>query len=136
MLPSYEEMLKKAKEMMPEIPSYNERFRIPEAEITYSGKLTIIKNFGQIADLLRRDHNHLAKFLFKELAIPGKIEENKLILQKNFTKEKIDEKIKEYCNEYVFCRECSKPDTTLFKKNNIYYMKCEACGAERSVAKV
>lgn len=132
----YEEMLKKALEKIPPVVENSERFKIPEAEVTYSGKLTIIKNFNQIASILRRDPNHLAKFLFKELAIPGKIEENKLILQKTFTKEKIDEKIREYCNLYIYCNECLKPDTKLFKKGNIFFIKCEACGAERSVPKV
>ncbi|MEM5771227.1 MAG: translation initiation factor IF-2 subunit beta [Candidatus Aenigmatarchaeota archaeon] len=132
----YEEMLKKAIEKLPSVVENSDRFKIPESEVTYSGKLTIIKNFNQIVNILRRDPNHLAKFLFKELAIPGKIEENKLILQKIFTKEKIDEKIREYCKIYIFCNECGKPDTKLFKKGNIYFIKCEACGAERSVPRV
>ncbi|MEM7816599.1 MAG: translation initiation factor IF-2 subunit beta [Candidatus Aenigmatarchaeota archaeon] len=136
MILTYEEMLKKAIERLPPDVESSERFKIPESEVTYSGKLTIIKNFNQIANILRRDPNHLAKFLFKELAIPGKIEENKLILQKIFTKEKIDEKIREYCKIYIFCNECGKPDTKLLKKDNIYFIKCEACGAERSVPRV
>jgi len=133
---SYEEMLKKAKENISQESSFCDRFKISEAEITYSGKFTIIKNFSQICDSLRRDPNSVAKFLFKELAIPGKIEENKLILQKNFDKEKINEKIREYCKEYIFCKECGKGDTTLKKVNRIFYLKCEACGAERSVKKI
>jgi len=133
---SYEEMLKRARKEMPQEGDSSERFKIPEAEITYSGKFTIIKNFSQICDILRRDPQHVAKFLFKELAIPGKIEENKLILQKNFDKGKIDEKIREYCKEYIFCKECGKGDTSLKKMNNIFYLKCEACGAERSVKKI
>lgn len=132
----YEEMLKKALESLPSVVQNSERFKIPEAEVTYSGKLTIVKNFNQIASILRRDINHLAKFLFKELAIPGKVEENKLILQKIFTKEKVDEKIREYCNFYIFCNECQKPDTKLLKRGNLYFIKCEACGAERSVPKL
>ncbi|MEM7827025.1 MAG: translation initiation factor IF-2 subunit beta [Candidatus Aenigmatarchaeota archaeon] len=132
----YEELLKKAQALIPRDVKESERFSIPEVELTLSGRLTVIKNFNQIANILRRDPHHLMKFLLKELAIPGKIEENKLILQKAFEKEELDKLIRKYCDEFVFCKECKKADTNLIKRNNLMFLKCEACGAERSVKKI
>ena len=35
--------------------------------------------------------------------------------------------------EFVYCKECGKPDTKLIKDERKYYIKCEACGAKRYV---
>lgn len=131
----YEELLKRAKSKV-RAPSESERFSIPSADVSASGKLTIIKNLQEISSMLRRDQKHIAKFIFKELAIPGTIEEGKLILQRSFDKDAIDKAIRLYCNEFLYCRECGKPDTKLEKRDNITFLKCEACGAERSVKKI
>ncbi len=132
---NYEEMLKRAYEKLPKREK-TERFEIPEPIVTLSGKFTIIQNFVQIANQIRRDPKHMAKFFFRELAIPGKLEGNKLILQRVCTKKEIETTFKDYYEEFLFCRECGKPDTRLIKRGNLWFLKCEACGAERGVRKI
>jgi translation initiation factor 2 subunit 2 len=131
----YSELLKRALSKV-HVSTSEDRFKIPSVDSNISGKQTLIRNFGEIANMLRRDPKHLAKFLFKDLAIPGTIDDNKLLLQRNFDRDKIDKSIKLYCTEYLYCRECGKADTKLLKKDNVTVMKCEACGAERSVKKL
>ncbi len=131
----YEYLLERAESKMPKVKKH-ERFETPEPVVTISGKLTIIQNFVQIANTIRRDPKHIARYFFKELAIPGKIEGNKLILQRVFRKEEIKRALKNYYNEFLFCKECGKPDTKLIKRNKLWFLKCEACGAERSVRKI
>ena len=65
------------KEIKPLEPS-SERFEIPKVKGHIEGTKTIISNFGQICATLRRNPEHLSKFLFKELATPGIIEGEKI----------------------------------------------------------
>lgn len=132
---NYETLLNRAYEKLPKVER-QERFEIPEPIVTLSGKFTVIQNFVQIANTIRRDPKHMARYFFKELAIPGKLEGNKLILQRAFRKEEIEKTLASYCEEFLYCKECRRPDTKLVKRNKLVFMKCEACGAERSVRKI
>lgn len=127
---NYLELLKKAKKDIP--VHISERFEIPKAAVA-AGRQTVIKNFSDIAKTLRRDGKHIAKFLFKELAVPGSIRGNELYLQGRISQNLIDQRISEYVKEFVICNECGKPDTALQKIDRIETLKCEACGARRSV---
>ena len=42
-------------------------------------------------------------------------------------------KIKEYIDTYVICSECNRPDTHLVKQGRTTLIRCDACGAFRSV---
>ncbi len=126
----YEELLKKAIEKIPKKVSSGERFKIPEVVIEVQGNKTLVKNFGEILSALRRDSSHLSKYLFKELATPGNIQNNILILQRKVPKEILENKIESYVKEFVFCKICNKPDTKLIKEGNSLFIKCEACGAK------
>lgn len=77
------------------------------------GNKTLIKNFGEIVSILRRDASHLSKYLFKELATPGSIQSNTLILQTRASKEIIQKKIEDYTKEFVYCKVCNEPDTAV-----------------------
>ena len=126
----YLELLKRAKKDIP--VHVGERFEVPKADAVI-GKQTTIKNFSDIAKTLRRDGKHIAKFLFKELAVPGSIRGNELYLQGRINQSLIDQRINEYVREFVVCNECGKPDTGLQKIEGVDMLKCEACGARRSV---
>ena len=130
---NYEEMLKDAYEKVKPIQSKVERFEIPKVEGMVEGNKTIITNFKQICDCLRRKCEHLAKFLQRELASPGTIEGDRLILIKKVPSSRINEKIQEYVKEFVICKECGKPDTTLIKQDEFMFVHCLACGAKHSV---
>ncbi|MBI4014936.1 MAG: translation initiation factor IF-2 subunit beta [Candidatus Aenigmarchaeota archaeon] len=126
----YLEMLKKAREKMPHVENV-ERFSLPDADVA-TGKRTTIRNFSDIAKSLRRDAKHVARFLFKELAIPGSMPGGELMLQGKIPGGAIKQKIEEYAKEYVYCRECGKPDTNLSEEGKILIIKCEACGARKT----
>lgn len=108
----------------------SQRFEVPQAKISQvKNKITIIENFSEIAEILRREEKHLAKFLSKELASSFIIENGKMILNRIIKKDLIDKKIEEYVKNYVFCRQCKQPDTKLEKKDKNLFLICEACGA-------
>ncbi len=128
-LPSYEKMLEEAYAKI-KTPGKDKRFEIPEAESFIQGNLTVIKNFSHIADYLRRDVKHMLKYFTRELAAPGSLEGGKAIFQTRVSQKTIQQKLEDYINEFVLCKECKRPDTKLIKEGRIVVMKCEACGAK------
>ncbi|MCX6815281.1 MAG: translation initiation factor IF-2 subunit beta [Candidatus Aenigmarchaeota archaeon] len=128
---NYEELLKRAKQNMPQTKT-EERFEMPVASVTILKRQTVIKNFADIAKTLRRDPKHIAKYIFRELAIPGSINGIELVLQGKASTSAINQRIHDYIKEFVICRECGKPDTSFSKDDNIITIKCEACGARKT----
>ena len=126
-------MLKKAKGELPEDVTSSARFEIPKVKGHIQGNKTIVNNYMQIVDILRRDAQHLLKYLLKELATPGEITKSALILGRKVSASKINEKIQKYANEFVLCKECCKPDTKIIKEGNFNFLKCMACGAKHPV---
>lgn len=132
----YENLLEKAYKKMPKKEEYIDRFEIPNAETMIQGNQTIIKNFSQICEKIRRNPKHLLKFLTKELATPAGFDDTRATFQSKITQGLMQKKLELYIKDYVFCKECKRPDTKLIKKDRITYMKCEACGAEASVRQI
>lgn len=130
----YKQMLEQARKSLPEQVSQKERFEIPKVTGHVQGNRTIISNFFQIADLLRRESDHFLKYILKELATPGELKKSgSLILGTKIAASRINEKVRQYANEYVLCYECGKPDTKLEREQSLTYLKCTACGARHTV---
>lgn len=132
---NYEKMLDEAYENIKPISVSQrfERFEIPKAQAQIIGNKTIISNFLQICSYLRRDPQHVSKFLSKELASFSKIEGERLVLNRKIQTAQINDKIIFYVNEFIICHECKKPDTELIKQGDYMFMHCLACGAKHSV---
>ncbi len=127
----YKALLQRARNSLPAEKSSGERFEIPLASVQ-TGKQTIVRNFSELAKTLRRSEKHLAKFLFKELAVPGSMRNGELVFQGKVYASLINQRIAEYVKQYIICNECGKPDTTM-QENKITTIKCEACGAKRTM---
>lgn len=129
----YDEALKRARDNLPESVFEKERFEIPKVKGHIQGNKTIISNFKQIASALGRPVDHLLKYVLKEIAAPGELRPSGLFIGTKVSASKINEKIKQYSDEFVFCPVCGKPDTELEKEGEFLYLKCQACGAKKSV---
>lgn len=131
---NYQKMLEDVRKSLPEIVFIKERFEIPKAVGHIQGNRTVITNFLQIASALRREVDHFLKYVLKELATPGEVKKSgALILGTKVPASRINEKIRQYANEFVLCFECGKPDTKLEKEGDLTYMKCTACGVKNIV---
>ncbi|MBC8494690.1 translation initiation factor IF-2 subunit beta [archaeon] len=129
---NYEDMLKKGKEELPDVTSEKERFNIPKVRGHVEGNKTIVNNFTEITKVLRRNTEHVLKYVLKELATPGEMRKNAVIFGSKISASKVNEKIVQYADKFVVCKECGKPDTKLTKEGEIYFLKCQACGAKYS----
>ena len=130
---SYESLLDEAYKKVKQIEGTGERFEIPKIEGHIEGKKTVLTNFLQITSHLRRPVEHFQKFLLKELATQGQMEGDRLILNNKIPSIKINQKIEEYLNEFVLCKECKKPDTEILKEDRLSFVHCLACGAKHSI---
>ncbi len=128
----YEEMLEEALKKIVKKET-KERFQTPQIESEIQDTKFIIKNFKKIAEYIKRDPKHLAKFLMLSLASSGSIEGETLVLNSKLKREVVQQKVEEYIKKYVFCKVCNEPDTKLIKEDRIYFIRCEACGASYAV---
>ena len=129
---TYEQMLEKLYKEVKPIEA-GERFEIPKVKGHVEGTKTMVINFSEICDVIRRSKEHVAKFLFRELAASGVIEGERLILNRKLNSAIINEKIGAYVDEFVICPECKKPDTELKKEDRLMFLHCLACGAKHPV---
>jgi len=127
---SYEELLEKAYKKVKPVEKSAGRFEMPRASTIIAGNRTIITNFLAITSKLRRDAQHLAKFLMKELAAPAQLDNERLVLNRKIPAGRINQKIESYVKNYVICPMCGKPDTELMKQDRILFLHCLACGAK------
>jgi translation initiation factor 2 subunit 2 len=135
MVDAYEALLKKAYSNLTEPTESTERFTVPEAKVYIEGKTTVLENFTEIADVVRRDKDHLMKYLLGELGTAGKIDGNRAVFNGKFEPTLINGLVKSYVEDYVICSECGKPDTRLVKDDRFLLLRCDACGGHRPVKK-
>jgi len=130
---NYELMLERGKSKLPETAVSTERFTVPKVTGHLEGNKTVISNFLQIASTIRRNPEHLVKYINRETAARGEIKKQLLVFNTKLPSQKINEKIQQYVDEFVICKECGKPDTKLSKEGVITFIRCQACGAKHSV---
>jgi translation initiation factor 2 subunit 2 len=129
----YELMLERGKEKLPEVAIATDRLVIPKITGHLEGNKTVISNFLHIASLMRRNPEHLLKYISRETAARGEIKRQLLVFNTKLPSQKINEKIQQYVDNYVICKECGKPDTKLTKEGVITFIRCQACGAKHSI---
>ncbi len=129
----YDELLGKAQDEVPDEIDEGERFELPELKTRKEGSKTIIEDFSDIADKLGRDQKHLSKYLQNEVGTAGHIENGELILNGEFRRGNVQSKLENYADKFVYCPECSRPDTKIVKEKGVELLKCQACGARNPV---
>ena len=126
-------MLDRAYKELPVLTSYVDRFAVPRANIALQGRKTVIINFKEIADQLRREPDHLLKYLTGEMATLANFDGTRALFQGKHNAESIRGLIDAYAKKYVICPVCGRPDTQLIKEKRLWFLQCEACGARSSI---
>jgi translation initiation factor 2 subunit 2 len=132
-----EEYLKLLDRAMQEIPQKAKKVGtqvIPNLVIFNVGTSTVIKNFREYCDRIRRDEKIVMKYLLKELGAPGSINENgQLVIQGKFSSSSINSLMDRFLKIYVRCSTCGSYDTVLKREGKVWYVSCLACGAQTPV---
>ena len=129
----YLSLLERAKESLPETTESHERFTIPDPDVLQEGKITVVRNFIDISEALRRDPQHVLQFLLRELGTPGNIEGRRVVFKAKLSPAQISDRVQSYTETFVICTECGLPDTHMLKEGRTTILECEACGAHRPV---
>ena len=129
----YEALLTRARSKIPESVLTKERFELPKVLGRLEGSKTIITNLTQIAAALRRPIDQLVKYLLKELATPGVLKGSLLLLGAKMPASRVNDKVRQYAEEFVFCQKCGKPDTDIKKEGGFTVLICSVCGTRRPV---
>jgi translation initiation factor 2 subunit 2 len=129
----YTALLHKARAALPEDLSSGDRWTLPPAEIIKEGRFTLLRNFRDLLSAVRREEDHLAKFLLQQLATAGQIDGDRLVFTGNVTDQQVMARLDDYVATFVQCSECGSPDTKLDKNDRVQVLQCEACGAHHPV---
>jgi len=136
-LPSYEELLRELYEKLPEKRSQTVTLDIPDLEIVHVGLQTQIKNFKNVCDVILREPKVCARYLLKELAARGTIDESGVFtIYSRVSSQTINALFKRFLDSYVICKTCGSYQTELRKQGKIWVIRCLACGAEAPVKPV
>ena len=110
-------------------------YKIPEPKVLRIGNQTIIQNFREIAQKLKRDPQLVARYLQKELAAAGSYDpgSGQLILNVKVSRRVLNQFLQLFLKNYVRCPTCGSIDTRLEKRGRTWVLVCEACGAEQPV---
>jgi len=139
---TYQELLNRVFKILrqnnPELAGEKRRYTIVPPQVAREGsKKTIFANLADICRRLNRSIDHVVQFLFTELGTSGSIDgSQRLVLKGRFQQKNIEVIIRRYIVEYVTCKTCKSPETTLAKKNRLFFLQCESCGSTRSVSGV
>jgi len=129
----YESLLDRARDNIPTDISERSRWSLPEPDVMIEGSQTIVRNFGDMVDLMDRDANHVFQFLQNELGTSGSREQTRILLKGRIPPRRIKEKIVAYVKTYILCHQCNAPDTRFIKEDRTTLLKCQACGGTRPV---
>lgn len=129
----YEKLLSKARSSLPPSVLKKDRFELPKPEILVSGNKTILRNFKEICDRLRRKQNSVLKFLSGGLGTSGITDGSRAVFKGRFRTESIEQLINRYIQYFLLCPVCGQPDTKIVKEGRFRFLVCEACGAKSSV---
>lgn len=130
---NYADLLKSARAQLPKQVFETKRLEIPKLQSMVTGNRTIIKNFGEVASIVRREPEHMLKYMAKELASQGLLEGRTAVFSGKFGMMQVESKFTQYLNTFVLCHECKKPDTKILREDRLAFLKCEACGAKKPV---
>lgn len=133
---SYEKLLERGMKKVPKKSESGGRFQVPRARVLNQGMKTIVANFLEISGALRREPQHLMKFLLKELATSGEVKGQSAEFTGRFLQPLIEKKIEIYVKNCVLCQDCGKPDTKLINQDKLEFLKCEACGAKHPAKRI
>jgi translation initiation factor 2 subunit 2 len=133
----YDELLSRARVGLEKISTKSSlnRLELPEPQVIWVGKKTILRNYGEYPKLFRRDSDRVLMYLAKELATAASIDGERAIFIGRKDKASFMQLFQKYMSDNVTCPVCGSPDTHIETVSRLHFRVCEACGA-RSAAKV
>jgi len=93
-------------------------------------------NFNSNCRTINRKPQHVLSFALAELGTTGDIGDKGLTIRGRYTSKQFELLLRKYITEYVTCKTCHSPDTSLKKENRIEFKCCNTCGSTSSVSSI
>lgn len=103
------------------------------ADLIGEGRMTVLRNFREIVGELRRDDEHVSKYLLQQIGTAGQVDGDRLIFTGKIQENQMRGRLQDYVATYVQCAECGSPDTKLVRQERVQMLQCDACGAASPV---
>ncbi|KAL1189062.1 Eukaryotic translation initiation factor 2 subunit beta [Cardamine amara subsp. amara] len=138
----YDELLGRVfnilRENNPELAGDRRRTVMRPPQVLREGtKKTVFVNFMDLCKTMHRQPDHVMLFLLAELGTSGSLDgQQRLVVKGRFAPKNFEGILRRYITEYVICLGCKSPDTILSKENRLFFLRCEKCGSQRSVAQI
>ncbi|HID72318.1 TPA: translation initiation factor IF-2 subunit beta [Candidatus Micrarchaeota archaeon] len=132
----YLQLLDRVLNNLPERAVTTTRFSLPPLQMFRQGRRTIVMNFKQVLEVLRREKSFVLTYMARELAAPVVYNEPRLIIQGIKDEFAIRSVLERFIKVYVTCPACGSPDTIIVRRDRTYILRCEACGSEVGVPPV
>lgn len=131
----YERLLQRLYESLPTSGSKASRFELQQLVLERVGSKTLVRNFKQVSDSMRREPRVVMRYLLKELGVSGSYDDDSGILTINtrVSSATLENLMNRFIKIYVICPTCGSADTRLERRDKTWVLVCEACGAEQPV---
>lgn len=103
------------------------RYKMEEVNVIQQKQKTAIDNIEIICKELERDLVHMLKYLKTYFGISIEYKNNVALTSKILDKTDLQNAIYKYIDDFVLCRKCCNPETTLEFKKKSTIMTCKAC---------
>mmetsp|Transcript_36309 Transcript_36309/g.43888 ORF Transcript_36309/g.43888 Transcript_36309/m.43888 type:complete len:293 (+) Transcript_36309:121-999(+) len=138
----YEELLGRVfgmlRENNPELAGEKQKTILKPPQVLREGtKKTVFVNFMELCKTMHRQPDHVMGYLHAELGTSGSLDgQQRLIMKGRFTPKVFEGILRRYVNEYVICNMCKSTDTLLSREQRLFMLRCQQCGASRSVGAI
>lgn len=138
----YEELLGRVFGMLrannPELAGEKQKTILKPPQVLREGtKKTVFVNFMELCKTMHRQPDHVMGYLHAELGTSGSLDgQQRLIMKGRFTPKVFEGILRRYVNEYVICNMCKSTDTLLSREQRLFILRCQPCGASRSVGAI
>lgn len=139
---TYDELLGRVfgilRENNPELAGEKHKTILKPPQVLREGtKKTVFVNFSELCKAMHRAPEHVIAYLLAELGTSGSLDgQARLIVKGRFLPKVFEGILRRYINDYVICNMCKSADTLLHKESRLLILRCQACGASRSVAAI
>jgi translation initiation factor 2 subunit 2 len=137
---SYETLLQRVTDIIhaknPELTEKKRTTMKPPNLMMIGTKKTLWVNFQDNCTSVRRSPEHVYQFFMAELGTEGNFDGMlRLVIRGRHRPKNIESLMRKYILEYVTCKMCHSPTTTMTKDSvsRLNFMHCEACSSSRSL---
>mmetsp|Transcript_25571 Transcript_25571/g.35295 ORF Transcript_25571/g.35295 Transcript_25571/m.35295 type:complete len:291 (+) Transcript_25571:73-945(+) len=138
----YEELLGRVYGILrsnnPELAGEKQKTILKPPQVLREGtKKTVFVNFMELCKTMHRQPDHVMGYMNAELGTSGSLDgQQRLIMKGRFTPKVFEGILRRYVNEYVICNMCKSTDTLLSREQRLFILRCQPCGASRSVGAI